>query len=151
MMNRGVMDRQMFRNGGAAFPDLSGDGRVTQRDILMGRGVIPMQQGGNPALEASIAAFMKQYGPWAPLREKSLLRFADASGSWIQRRDRAFYYVPDGPSRQSDIVPIDPSYVGPYGRRAGIRPTAHGPRRRRRHARGFCPGPVSRTSAFHQS
>ena len=37
------MSRQMFANGGAAFPDLSGDGNVTQKDILMGRGVIPMQ------------------------------------------------------------------------------------------------------------
>ena len=40
MMNRGIMNRQMFRQGGAAFPDLSGDGQVTQKDILMGRGVI---------------------------------------------------------------------------------------------------------------
>ena len=46
MMNRGVMERQMFAKGVAAFPDLSSDGRVTQKDILMGRGV-PMQQGGN--------------------------------------------------------------------------------------------------------
>jgi hypothetical protein len=36
----------MFAKGGAAFPDMSGDGRVTQKDILMGRGVIPMQEGG---------------------------------------------------------------------------------------------------------
>ncbi len=49
MMDRGVMQRQMFAKGGAAFPDLSGDGRVTQKDILMGRGV-PMQQGGNPQM-----------------------------------------------------------------------------------------------------
>tara|TARA_R110002012_G_scaffold6795_6_gene32553 strand:+ start:2172 stop:4967 length:2796 start_codon:yes stop_codon:yes gene_type:complete len=45
MMNRSVMQRQMFAKGGAAFPDLSGDGAVTQKDILMGRGV-PMQDGG---------------------------------------------------------------------------------------------------------
>ena len=38
MMNRSVMGRQMFAKGGAAFPDLSGDGKVTQKDILMGRG-----------------------------------------------------------------------------------------------------------------
>ena len=46
MMNRSVMQRQMFAKGGAAFPDLSGDGAVTQKDILMGRGVLPMQDGG---------------------------------------------------------------------------------------------------------
>jgi len=45
-MNRELMARQMFAKGGAAFPDLSGDGQVTQKDILMGRGVIPMQEGG---------------------------------------------------------------------------------------------------------
>ena len=53
MMNRSVMQRQMFKNGGAAgFPDLSGDGKVTQKDILMGRGV-PMQMGGEPAMAAA--------------------------------------------------------------------------------------------------
>jgi hypothetical protein len=40
------MGRQMFAKGGAAFPDLSGDGKVTQKDILMGRGVVPMAEGG---------------------------------------------------------------------------------------------------------
>ena len=48
-MNRSVMNRQMFAKGGAAFPDLSGDGQVTQRDILMGRGVQFKEQGG-PAM-----------------------------------------------------------------------------------------------------
>jgi len=45
-MNRSVLDRQMFKKGGAVFPDLSGDGQVTRKDILMGRGVLPMQEGG---------------------------------------------------------------------------------------------------------
>ena len=45
-MNRGLMNRQMFKMGGVAFPDLSGDGQVTQKDILMGRGVIEKQEGG---------------------------------------------------------------------------------------------------------
>ena len=47
-MNRNIMNRQMFREGGSAFPDYSGDGKITQKDILMGRGVIPkpMQEGG---------------------------------------------------------------------------------------------------------
>ena len=48
-MNRSVLARQMFARGGAAFPDLSGDGKITQRDILMGRGV-PMQMGGEPQM-----------------------------------------------------------------------------------------------------
>jgi len=52
-MNREVMGRQMFAKGGAAFPDLSGDGNVTQKDILMGRGVIPMQDGGMAPMPAA--------------------------------------------------------------------------------------------------
>ena len=44
-----VMNRPLFRaaGGGASkFPDLSGDGKVTQKDILIGRGVIEKQEGG---------------------------------------------------------------------------------------------------------
>jgi hypothetical protein len=62
MMNRSVMERQMFKDGGAAgFPDLSGDGKVTQKDILMGRGVVEMQMGGDP-----MAAMMAQQAPAVP-------------------------------------------------------------------------------------
>jgi len=45
-MNRGVLSRQMFAKGGAAFPDLNKDGEITQADILMGRGVEFKQEGG---------------------------------------------------------------------------------------------------------
>lgn len=37
----------MKRKGGGGFPDMSGDGKVTQKDILMGRGVIARQVGGD--------------------------------------------------------------------------------------------------------
>ena len=59
MMNRNIMQRQMFAKGGAAFPDLSGDGRVTRKDILMGRGV-PMQMGGEPQMAELQAQAMAQ-------------------------------------------------------------------------------------------
>jgi len=72
MMNRGVMDRQMFAKGGAAFPDLSGDGKVTQKDILMGRGVIPMQEGG-------MAPMMPPQGA-APMMPPSAAMMGEASG-----------------------------------------------------------------------
>ena len=45
----------MFAKGGAAFPDLSGDGNVTQKDILIGRGVIEMQDGGMAPMPAPAA------------------------------------------------------------------------------------------------
>jgi len=59
VMNRNIMQRQMFAKGGAAFPDLSGDGRVTRKDILMGRGV-PMQMGGEPQMAELQAQAMAQ-------------------------------------------------------------------------------------------
>ena len=59
-MNRQLMNRQMFKMGGAAFPDLSGDGKVTQKDILIGRGVIEKQEGGmvpeTPMMEETMVA-----------------------------------------------------------------------------------------------
>lgn len=37
------VQRGIFKQGGK-FPDLSGDGKVTKKDILMGRGVIPVKR-----------------------------------------------------------------------------------------------------------
>ena len=55
MMNRSVMKRQMFNRGGAAsFPDLSGDGKVTRKDILMGRGVQGLAMGGPPMMDPNM-------------------------------------------------------------------------------------------------
>jgi len=57
MMNRSLMGRQMFAKGGEAksFPDYSGDGQITQKDILMGRGVLPMQEGGTVPMDPMMA------------------------------------------------------------------------------------------------
>ena len=38
--------RTRFKMGGGNFPDLSGDGKITQKDILMGRGVVKKGYGG---------------------------------------------------------------------------------------------------------
>ena len=37
-MGGGMMKRGMYKKG--SFPDMSGDGKVTQKDILIARGVI---------------------------------------------------------------------------------------------------------------
>ena len=34
-----------YKKGGKAFPDHSGDGKITQKDILMAKGVIPKTKG----------------------------------------------------------------------------------------------------------
>ena len=41
-----VKKAQGMKKGGAAFPDLTGDGKVTRADILKGRGVDLKQEGG---------------------------------------------------------------------------------------------------------
>ena len=55
MMKAGGMTKKGYKKGGMAkkgykaggkMPDLSGDGKVTQKDVLMGRGVIKKKAGG---------------------------------------------------------------------------------------------------------
>ena len=69
-----VMDRPMFRaRGGGAnkFPDLSGDGKVTQKDVLIGRGVIEKQEGGGigPMMAAEDMAMMPNEMPSQTMQE----------------------------------------------------------------------------------
>ena len=56
--------------GGATFPDLSGDGKITQKDILMGRGVsmanggmVPPMEGYMPPMEENTMADMPLMSP----------------------------------------------------------------------------------------
>jgi len=44
MMYGGKVNK--MKDGGAAFPDLTGDGKVTKKDILRGRGVKGFKYGG---------------------------------------------------------------------------------------------------------
>tara|TARA_R100000734_G_C3305651_1_gene96145 strand:+ start:544 stop:957 length:414 start_codon:yes stop_codon:yes gene_type:complete len=50
LLKGGKKKKKMAKGGEkkGGFPDLSGDGKITQKDILMGKGVIPkpMQAGG---------------------------------------------------------------------------------------------------------
>ena len=48
------MPRAMYKKGCKSFPDLSGDGKVTMKDVLMGRGVIPRKgKKGGGLMEAT--------------------------------------------------------------------------------------------------
>jgi len=49
--------------GGATFPDLSGDGKVTQKDILMGRGVSMANGGMIPPMQEDMMADMPLMSP----------------------------------------------------------------------------------------
>jgi len=44
----GTRETPTFKKGGSSIPDFSKDGKITQKDVLMGRGVIPKaKKGGN--------------------------------------------------------------------------------------------------------
>ena len=79
-MNR-VMQRPMFMaKGGESFPDLSGDGKITKKDILMGRGVIPreMQQGGIAAMMP-----MPMAAPAPEMKVAEVEQMADQQGQML--------------------------------------------------------------------
>lgn len=50
-----------MKDGG--FPDLSGDGEVTQKDILMGKGVIKRNMGGKVSKKSGVIKGMRSGGP----------------------------------------------------------------------------------------
>ena len=52
------VQRQNFKKGGKAFPDLNKDGKVTFKDVLIGRGVIKKAKGG----QAKVSKVMKEFG-----------------------------------------------------------------------------------------
>ena len=53
----GVGDPMKMKDGG--FPDLSGDGKVTQKDILMGKGVIKKNMGGKISKKSGVMRRMR--------------------------------------------------------------------------------------------
>jgi hypothetical protein len=55
LRGRGIV-RVGLAKGGKAFPDLTGDGKVTRADVLKGRGVF--KKGG----QAKVSKVMKEFG-----------------------------------------------------------------------------------------
>ena len=53
-MGGGMMGRQMYKKGGKSFPDLTGDGKVTKKDILRGRGVPGFKDGSKGPVRKKI-------------------------------------------------------------------------------------------------
>ena len=93
-----------LKEGG--FPDLSGDGKVTQKDILMGRGVVDKAQGGivgfNEGLSVTgssgVGRYVPQVGIFGPaiydftdfLLSKGIENISDLSSSAIESLTREF-------------------------------------------------------------
>ncbi len=66
------MPRRMASGGGASFPDLSGDGQVTRKDILMGRGVVQKANGGGIASMMDPAMMGMAPPPMDPMMAQDL-------------------------------------------------------------------------------
>ena len=60
-----VKKEQGMKKGGAAFPDLTGDGKVTKKDILRGRGVKGFEEGGSTISDADLEKLRKNL-PFVP-------------------------------------------------------------------------------------
>ena len=67
----------MKRKGGGGFPDMSGDGKVTQKDILMGRGVIAREVGGDLDVDEAESMSMEALRERSPM-EAELARLQAA-------------------------------------------------------------------------
>ena len=50
------------RKGGGKLPDLSGDGKLTRKDVLIGRGVIKKKSGGQIGRPRGVGAALRGYG-----------------------------------------------------------------------------------------
>lgn len=110
-MNRSVMKRQMFAKGGAAFPDLSGDGEITQKDILMGRGVQFMQDGGMPMAEPTLTPPMEPMATGPEQMDPQVLEGAMMTASQnFGDLDQAQNYEEVIDSIRGDELPIEQRY-----------------------------------------
>ena len=112
MMNRGVMNRQMFQYGGGVQPMQYGGGGGVAPMQYGGGGPVYMQQGGNPALQAAITAFFDKYGR-APSQEEIAEINAVQQRMMREGVTGPNTVSPAGPRGQGDFVPMPPSMLGP--------------------------------------
>ena len=100
MMGGGMMKSKMGTKGGAMggkkkppgmkkggkFPDLSGDGKVTQKDILMGKGVIKKKGGGKVKPKGAAGGGYKKGGMKPKTSTKKRVSKAKVRGAGIARK-----------------------------------------------------------------
>jgi ribosomal protein L21E len=53
------VQRQNFKKGGSAFPDLNKDGKITRADVLKGRGVF--KKGGMSKSQNKVSKVMREF------------------------------------------------------------------------------------------
>ena len=74
------VQRQKFEKGGNAFPDLTGDGKVTRADVLKGRGVF--KKGGMTKSQETITTAMRKF-------KKGKLHSGSKKGPVVKSRKQA--------------------------------------------------------------
>lgn len=68
-MRGGGMVKKLSKGGSASkpkkgkFPDLTGDGKVTKKDVLVGRGVLKRNEGGPVDMDKELAKILKDVPP----------------------------------------------------------------------------------------
>lgn len=80
-----------FKKGGKAFPDLTGDGKVTKADVLKGRGVIKTggkvkKLGGGPIGDNPVSMQSREMGKAAGMMKKGGVAKKNHGGSMEQDR-----------------------------------------------------------------
>ena len=73
------------------FPDLSGDGKVTQKDILMGKGVVKKQAGGmmkSKGMAKGGAMKKKGYAMGGPVKKKGMAKGGAMKKKAVSRKPR---------------------------------------------------------------
>ena len=90
-----------FKKGGKAFPDLTGDGKVTKADILKGRGVLKKggkahKLGGGPIGDNPVSAQSREMGKAAGMMKKGGRAHKASGGQNPMTQDRTPRNVPAG-------------------------------------------------------
>jgi hypothetical protein len=71
---------KLFAEGGSTFPDLSGDGKITQKDILMGKGVIKKK--GGKKISKNDNVYLKELMKLIEGKGKQLANIEDVDTSY---------------------------------------------------------------------
>jgi len=84
-MKAGGMAKKGYKAGGK-MPDLSGDGKVTQKDVLIGRGVIKKKAGGMMKKKGYAKGGMMKKGYAAGGKAKGAAKGGKVRGAGIARK-----------------------------------------------------------------
>ena len=83
-LKNGMMGKAKMTKGKSKFPDLSGDGKVTQKDILMGKGVVKRKNGGT--IPPSRMMKKKGYAKGGMMKKKGSAKGGKVRGAGIARK-----------------------------------------------------------------